>query len=143
MKTILAIDPGIKGAAAWFYGNELQEIISFQHNKNWRADLFFQIRFKQPHQIFVENVHSFPGQGVKSMMTFGRQIEAVHTTIDLAGYSPTLISPQLWQRQLGLLGKDKKVNKKLALKLFPQLEGIKGDVYDAVLIGYAAKLNET
>lgn len=140
MKAILSIDPGINGAAATFYDKDLHGIISFKHAMDWRQELFNMIRFLKPDQIFIEDVHSFPGQGVKSMMTFGRQIEAAHTTIHLAGYAPTLIQPQKWQKQLGLLRKPKSANKELALKLFPQLKDAKGDIYDAVLIGHAATL---
>jgi hypothetical protein len=50
-------------------------------------------------RVVIEFVHSMPGQGVKSMFTFGRATGAAMGAI--MGFSPSLpfyeVSPQKWQ----------------------------------------------
>lgn len=147
-KYVIGVDPGAKGAAAslrvGYGGNiELGTIISFQDKKNdWRTDLFWHCKFSSPDIAVLEGVHSFPGQGVKSMFSFGERNGEIKTVLHLAKCPIQLIQPQEWQRRLGLLRKDKEDHKKLALELFPQLADVKGDVFDAVLIGYSCLIKQ-
>lgn len=136
-KIVIGIDPGAKGAAAFFLNQTLTWIIAFNKDPDWRTSLFSYCNFLKPELAILEEVHSFPGQGVKSMFSFGRRRGEVETVLHLAKCPIQLVQPQEWQRCLGLLRKDKTDHKKLALELFPQLVDVKGDIFDAVLIGYS------
>ena len=142
MSFIVSLDPGAKGAAAFFHYGQLQKIISF-HKGDWRTDLFLACKFEKPEIAVIEEVHSWSGQGVKSMFSFGERNGEIKTILHLADIPIQLIRPQEWQRRLGLLRQGKAAHKELALKLFPQLKGVKEDIWDAVLIGYAAGLAAT
>jgi hypothetical protein len=141
MNLIIGIDPGAHGAAAFFHNQALTWIVSFDKDPDWRALLFSYCKFLQPDYAVLEEVHAWRRDGKKSAFSFGRRRGEVETVLHLAKCPVQLIQPQEWQRRLGLLRKDKAYSKKLALELFPQLTGIKGDVFDAVLIGWAQLIN--
>ena len=164
--TILAIDPGKDGSAAkLLVTNEivLDRVLSFKYDDNWETDLF-RWCLDQPDVVVMENVHSMPGQGVTSMMTFGDARGSARTAVKIAGQNIMTVEPQTWQRKLGLPhnynipDKDKRRavgrndQKARALKEFPHLAviairvsvGPKGrktnvmaDVFGSVLIGLA------
>jgi crossover junction endodeoxyribonuclease RuvC len=66
----------------------------------------------------VEHVHSMPGQGVRSVFSFGRSYGTV-----LAAIAPHCrivdVPPQVWKRHFGLIGKPKSASRELAAKKFP------------------------
>jgi hypothetical protein len=140
IKYTFSIDPGANGACVIFADDKFHSVFSFKYNVEWRDVLAYRLWRLQPRLIVVEDVHSFSGQGVKSMHTFGRNIEAVQTTVKTMGYPFTLVRPQDWQKKLGLLRKEKAASEVLALQLFPQLSEVKGDIFDAVLIGYTTTI---
>lgn len=48
-------------------------------------------------RVIVEKVHSMPGQGVKSMFSFGQSYGEALGSCTVLGYTPELVTPQKWQ----------------------------------------------
>lgn len=47
--------------------------------------------------LFVEHVHSFPGQGVSSSFSFGVELGKILGVASALGVPPILVSPMKWQ----------------------------------------------
>lgn len=146
MTLILGIDPGKDGGAA-LMDSQLWLIftLSFKYTEYWERRLYDWCRSYDP-TMFVEDVHAFPGQGVKSMFTFGHElgrIDAVHAITDVQRID---VQPERWQMELGLpmhrnepdpvkrRALRRKDQKAQALAWYPELAKVKGDIYAAVLI---------
>lgn len=150
MTWLIAIDPGADGSAALFNGLGLVKVISFKYTPEWPAALFRMHAAYEPALAVMENVHSFSGQGVKSMFSFGFARGQAEAATTIAGIPLQLVGPQEWMQSLGLPKRReileaakrraarRKDQKEMALKLFPQLANQKGDIFASVLIGYAA-----
>ncbi len=144
-KWVVGIDPGKKGSASLFEITDAQEIflnsvIAFENDPDWRKHLYETCLFKRPKLVLLENVHSFSGQGVKSMFSFGWQRGAADTAVYLANSPLEFMTPQAWQIKLGIYRKGKPAQKKLALLNFPWIKTIEGDIFAGVLIGYVAAM---
>ena len=134
MKTILGIDPGQSGGLAIRTGDN---VYAFKMPETERDihDLIYDFGFKYDNIIvFLESVHSMPGQGVVSSFKFGRGYGFLRGIITSLQYPLHDVSPQKWQKALGCLTKgDKNVTKQKAQQLFPKLK-ITHAIADAVLI---------
>lgn len=53
--------------------------------------------------VFIENVHSMPGQGVASSFTFGRGFGRVESVFMLGGFKLTYVEPLAWKKHYGLV----------------------------------------
>lgn len=69
---------------------------------------------------FVEDVHAMPKQGVVSSFGFGRSAGVVHGVLAALGYPTTMIRPEMWKRQMGLIGALKDASRQRAQKYFPR-----------------------
>ena len=71
--------------------------------------------------VAVEKVHSMPGQGVKSMFTFGGMFHgSIILARRMAGRNqPTLVTPQDWKKHHGLIGTEKDASRLLAIEKWP------------------------
>lgn len=107
----IGIDPGSKGGLAVL--NEKKEVLDYTRMPESSDKI---AEFLKPYIdnaiIGIEAVHSFTGQGVKSMFTFGRNTGEVIGIIEgLAVYTPyksfTEISPQKWKNKV--IGKVEKI----------------------------------
>lgn len=147
---ILAIDPGINGAFAFFDGNnwewELMPInkekeIQFEKVRQFIESLFC------PDHIFLERAVSF-GMGTKAAFNYGRGFAALEIAIKLARVPVTYIEPAKWTKKMHEgIAKDLKAKAKSQIaiaRLFPQLvpllpkdkNGVIHDgIADAILIG--------
>jgi crossover junction endodeoxyribonuclease RuvC len=81
-----------------------------------------------------------PGQGVSSCFSFGRSVGAVEVAIASRIIPITMVTPQAWKKQYGLIGKDKDMARTLCLSLYPESAHLfkrKKDIgrADATLIG--------
>lgn len=72
-----------------------------------------------PTHVFIENIHSMPGQGVRSTFSLGYGVGAWHGILIALGLAYNLVTPQKWKKHFGLLGKDKDASRHLAQKLWP------------------------
>lgn len=70
--------------------------------------------------VFIENVHSYPKQGVVSTFQFGRIFGNVEATMQLfAGVSRIeYVQPQAWKAEFDLIGEDKVASIEKATQLF-------------------------
>lgn len=126
---ILAIDPGAKGALAFFdvekgalvvvdmptvevkRGNKSKVEISPQM-------VAAEIKSKLPRIAILERVGAMPGQGVSSMFQFGRGVGMLEGVLSALQIPVTYIAPQTWQKAVGVRG-GKDANRARAAELFP------------------------
>lgn len=82
----------------------------------------------------IENVHSFPGQGVASSFKFGRNYGLLLGSLYSSGCPFETVSPQKWQKALGCLTHgDKNISKSMAQRLFQDIK-VTHAIADALLI---------
>lgn len=157
---LLAIDPGSTGSASILRVTDSIELVACMafglkaNKETWEQKLRDWCFLYAPDYIVVEHVHAMPWDGKKAAATFGGNKRAVLVALKFAKRKPDkLYDPQAWQRRIGcphnyhIVGKaarreqGRKDQKAIALRLYPQLETVKGDVYASVLIGYATALD--
>jgi len=127
----VGVDPGKKGGLAFFEDGVLisffpTPLIKGEYNLTYMSKLLraaTQVDFAEhrPPQLWIEDVHSYPHQGVKSMFTFGY---GVGIWIGLAianGYKINKVRPQVWKKHFNLIKKDKEASIKLVKKLYPTI----------------------
>ena len=122
MKTLIAIDPGQSGGIA------IQEAGVSQAHKmpdtitDIRDGLLNVLEFQDDVVVYLEDVHSMPGQGVASSFKFGRGFGNLEAIAICLGYKLIYVRPQVWQKALGLLTKkgDSKTQHKNKIKAFAQ-----------------------
>ena len=90
----------------------------------------------------LEKVASRPGQGVRSMFTFGENYGLLRGMLTASNIRFSLVTPRSWQKELGISPRDKKREtptqfktrlKGEAQRLFPKLKVTKS-IADALLI---------
>lgn len=147
---IIGIDPGGSGALAVMLedGTLLDYLlmptikVGTKTRVNGAAIAAFIHRMIDDHRFahcYLEQVGSMPGQGVSSTFTFGHAAGLVEGVITGAGLPLTLVTPQAWKKQAGLIGQDKDAARSRAIQLYPNLRVLdlkaKGQaVADAILI---------
>ena len=93
----------------------------------------------------IEQVHSFPGQGVRSVWTFGQGYGQWLGILAAHSIPYTQISPQKWMKYYNPLPRDKKERKNqlkhLAQQRFPEIK-ITLSTADAVLLANYLKENK-
>lgn len=122
---ILAIDPGVSGAVAFFFP-ERADLVSVedmpQADGNVDAvTLARRIDQMRPDVAFVEHVGSMPGQGVASTFKFGASFGAAVGIVAALKIPLHLVRPQKWKKHFGL-SSDKERSRALALRLWPSSE---------------------
>lgn len=124
---IIAIDPGYSGAwALTAHGRPMMvgdmPVAGEGASKRVSTPALAEaIRVRLPDLVVVENVHSFPGEGVSSAFKFGASFGAVLGIIGALGLPLELVEPQVWKRHHKLIGKDKEANRQKAIDLAPHL----------------------
>jgi crossover junction endodeoxyribonuclease RuvC len=120
--TYIGIDPGKSGAIAAIYRGELIAVEDMPLDEG-EIDIPTLVRMRDidpDFVVWVEDVHSMPGQGVRSTFSFGRSKGIVEGVFSTEDSRPNLVSPQTWKRHFGLLKQDKSASRELAMKLFPK-----------------------
>lgn len=124
--TYIGIDPGKSGGIAIISGDE---IICYQMpNTEFDVWSIFERNNKGQVRAVIEKVHSMPGQGVKSMFSFGQNYGFLRACLIAAQIPFDEITPQAWQKELGIVGRKKgepksQLKERLrqkAQQLFPQ-----------------------
>jgi len=131
---VVGIDPGKDGGIAIA---STQTIVAYKMPQTER-DIFDLLKDEvlpdETPVVFLEKVHSMPGQGVSSSFSFGRGYGFLRGVITALRYPLHEVTPQKWQKALGCLSRgDKNVTKGKAQQLFPQLK-ITHLTADALLI---------
>lgn len=132
---ILGIDPGKTGGIS-FISNIHPFAIAHKVSNLTPRDIVDLLMSRDPTsaKCYIERVHSMPGQGVRSMFTFGQNFGTYIGILTALKIPFTYVSPGTWQRVMGCLSKgDKNVTKRKAQELFPSLT-ITHATADALLI---------
>lgn len=161
---IVGIDPGATGAIVSINNSHDLEWYRFKDTDGFSISCILLKEFIENIQrdtniIYLEKVHSMPGEGVTSVFTFGRSVGVIEGMLKQESLKYHNVLPQDWQRELGLVGiagkntfKNaaakktfrKKAYLEYAKKLFPKYANqITIDLADAILIaefGYRKEL---
>lgn len=144
---IMGIDPGQHGALAIMHTDGTVAGV-WGYAKMTEADLMAVVLAYRPRikMAYLEKAASRPGQGVRSVFTFGQNFGFWRGVLSALKIPFETVSPQTWQARLGCKSKTKTAyrDRKRALKnkaqqLFPQLT-FTLDTADAVLIAYYGRL---
>jgi len=130
---ILAIDPGAKGALAFFDVRactlEVIDIPTVQVKRGQKLKLEMSpqmtaaiISARKPMVAVMEKTGAMPGQGVSSMYQFGRSVGMLEGILAALQIPVSYVSPQVWQKDVGSRdGKDG--NRARAAELYPAYAG--------------------
>lgn len=69
----------------------------------------------------IEQVHSLPREGVKSVFSFGQNYGWITGILDAFGIPYQAVPPNKWKREYSLIGADKKQSIEVCHRLFPQV----------------------
>jgi crossover junction endodeoxyribonuclease RuvC len=148
---VFGIDPGATGAIVLLEDDEPIEWMIMPTYKVGSATRVnaseltnFLDQGKYVDHVYVEQVGAMPGQGVTSMFNFGHSCGTVMGVIGALGYSHTMVTPQKWKKNAGLIGTDKDASRARAIQLWPDWRDLaqkgKGQAYaDAALIARYSK----
>ena len=139
MTTIIGIDPGASGGIVVLCDGRTA---AYKMPATER-DVWQLLAEHEPATCYIEKVSSSPQMGVVSAFKFGRSVGLLHMAAIAAGLRVEFVTPQKWQRALGLivkgrgLGQDdtskKNRNKARAQELYPALK-VTHAIADALLI---------
>ncbi len=140
---IVGIDPGWSGGIALLQmDGTFWEARSFAGKTE--ADIIEDVRALAtgaPRIVYLERVHSMPGQGVSACFKFG-WIYGLLRGLVIGSSRVIDVTPQAWQKALGCLTKgDKNISKAKAQGLFPGVK-VTHHVADALCISYFGYLKE-
>jgi crossover junction endodeoxyribonuclease RuvC len=115
LRTVIGIDPGQKGAIVLYSRDGAGQIEAHRMPvRDKVVDLYGIDKIINPALAisdcfaFIEDVHSMPGQGVRSMFTFGFSTGALHGILSYCNIPIYKVTPQSWKRAiLKGLGTDK------------------------------------
>lgn len=126
----MGIDPGAHGAIACLEGAQLvvrdMPTISEGAKSRERCDpsaMAALMRAFQPDHVFVELVHSMPGNGGTAMFTFGTAYGYARGIPAALGFPVTLVSPMAWKQALRVPA-DKDAARSRASQLMPKHAGL-------------------
>jgi crossover junction endodeoxyribonuclease RuvC len=127
-KRTLGIDVGLNGAIALVVDGELISVVDMPTvtlDRNGKAkrqvsvpELVDIIKQFDPNEAYVEKVFAMAGQGVTSVFSFGRSLGVVEGVLTTLKIKTTLMTPQTWQKGLGMTG-GKDGSRARAMELFP------------------------
>lgn len=95
---IVGIDPGAKGAMAVLKDGKVIELVKFKTISSYRNYLDAMQGYDNV-KIYLEEVHSMPGQGVKSMFSFGQRFGEIIGMLEAFRLDYNLVTPQQWQKE--------------------------------------------
>jgi len=143
MELILGIDPGISGGAVLLAKDKVFiETVVFSHITstdvaNWLIKATPDITI-----AYIEQVHSFPGQGVSSTFKFGQNFGLWIGFLTALKIPFQFVQPLKWQTAMSCkTGGDKNISKARAQELFPHLKITHANA-DALLIAEYGRRKE-
>lgn len=111
MAAVIAIDPGLTGAIAFYDGRvlDVEDIPTEARGKKSAVDLHAlwqavasSVSLDVPTVGVIENVGSMPRQGIASACNFGKTIGACEMALVAAGCELVRVTPQTWKFGVGL-----------------------------------------
>lgn len=137
--TTLGIDPGMTGALVWVRGGELLKVADMptktvkSGGKNRTTIDLHLLAYcleesPQPEYVFLEQVSSMPGQGSTSTFGFGRSYGTLEGALGVKAFHSwerwllRYVKPQVWQKEMGVVGKakDPESGHRKVLELWPE-----------------------
>lgn len=137
---IIGIDPGKDGAIAFIRRGHETALYPLKNKSEHDIKTLLYSLTINPCQAYLEQVRSRPGQGVKSMFTFGMGYGFLRGVLVCAGAPIIDVIPGRWQKALGLGRKypskheRKRAHKALAEQWSPGRTDITLATADALLI---------
>lgn len=126
LSCILAIDPGLTGAVAFYFPSEPSRVAVFDMpTVGTEVDphaLARQVQALRPSMAAIELVGPMPTDSRSSAFKFGGAYMTARTVVTSQLAIPThLVTPQTWKRHYRLVGgaEGKEAARALALRLFP------------------------
>ena len=147
---IVAIDPGINGAAAALSLQsgfraviDLPTIGEGKRREIHMRKLYDWLCTYAPTRIVIEHVHSMPKQGLSSTFRFGMAYGMIRAVSQMFTRNVELVTAQVWEEYFDLIGKHEYAALHMARQLFSEhaelLERQKDhNRADAMLIGWWA-----
>lgn len=125
-KKIIAIDPGKNGGIV-VYSIDRDELVAVVRMPETPMDLLkFISKYQKNAVCYLEKVGGMPGQGGKSMFTFGQGVGHLEMALLACKVKTITVTPQEWQKKLqtGTKGKRsdrewKKHLKAIAQRIYP------------------------
>ena len=123
MSIYIGLDPDKKGAMAIMgYSNTtgeryMMKIIPFDPQEYIKT-----LKQFNGATVCIEQVHSLPREGVKSVWSFGQTYGWLLGVLDAVGLSYQTVPPNLWKKDFSLLRADKKQSIEVCKRLFPGVE---------------------
>ena len=153
MKTIIGIDPGMKGGIAIITPHPFWDVrvgIMPMMGKDLDYQLIrLQLKEANAELAVIEKVHSMPKQGVASSFRFGRVFEGMIAACAMLDIPIIQVTPQAWKKKV-LAGLAWKGNKDASIEYvrrrFPELNLLRtpkcrkyhDGMADAICIGLSA-----
>lgn len=129
---IVGIDPGLKGGIAFYSPTELLALrtptVEVPYVKKGKKRTRFDMDLDECRKLlqsqpishaFLEKVSAMPGQGVTGMFRFGQNLGQWQGLLAGMDIDYTLVTPQKWKRQAGLIKADKGASVELARNTWP------------------------
>lgn len=116
MTTILGVDPGATGAIAMV--TPMVECWDMPATPHDIAALFRTFDASTT-RVYLEAVHSMPGQGVASTFKFGMGYGVLIGILAAYSFPYVTVTPSKWKTEMGLRGADKNESRRKAQELFP------------------------
>lgn len=136
MKSWLAFDPGANGSLCLLHETNAITFTDFKHGglAGYIDGINHLITYNfMPTMIAIEAVSSMPGQGVKSMFSFGQRYGELQGMLATFKLGFDIIRPQQWQKCCHVVPKSgKKGVYEAVSRLYPnaELTGPKGGLLD-------------
>lgn len=150
MECVIGIDPGgsgsicVLGLDGKYIDHLLMPVMKVgkANRVNSAALVAWLDKYKSAKHCYLEKVHAMPGNGSASMFSFGHSAGIVEGVIVALGIPLTLVTPQSWKKNSGLIGKDKDAARTRAIQLYPDVRDLdlkgKGQALaDSILIARA------
>src|SRR3972149_544176 len=102
---IVGIDPGMSGGIAVMAYDDIPIAYKMPETERDIYDILEAVgcEASEPIAVFLESVHSMPGQGVASSFKFGRGYGFLRGAITALKYPLYDVTPQKWQKALSCL----------------------------------------
>ena len=138
-RVFIGIDPGVSGGIGIIY-NDRAIVKATPPTIKEMADIvqeIIDISPDIPMYAIIEQVHSMPAQGVKSVFTFGQNYGSWLGILALARIPYIQVTPHKWMKHYGSMPKEKKDRKNhlkhLGQQRFPNIK-ITLKTSDAILL---------
>lgn len=120
MKTIIGIDPGMKGAIATIDDDGIRVVIMPMIGKEIDHRVLIELLLPplsnaENFLAVIEKVHSMPKQGVASSFKFGRQYGEVLGILSALNIPTIQVTPQAWKKKV-LAGQNWKGDKQAGVQ---------------------------